>query len=140
MNYLKGIVAYIICTFAVQATSHFAVNREHYAAVTFLRPNPIFALGLAAMALQGALLTQLYSRYAGNTAGWRHGLRFGLVVGAFFVSYPALAEPAKYSVPSISTWMLVEAAAGALQFGLFGLALGGLYRPQPSPATSAASR
>jgi hypothetical protein len=129
MLLLKGIVAYVVSTFAVQATSHFAINRGHYAAVPFLRTEPVFALGLLAMIIQGALLTYFYSRHAGTAGGWKRGWAFGVTAGAFFVSYSVLAEPAKYTVPSIPSWMLVEGVAGFVQFSLFGVALGWLCRP-----------
>jgi hypothetical protein len=131
MKFIKGTLAYVVCTFVVQATSHFGINREHYAAVTFLRPEPIFALGLLSMFLQGVLLTYLYLRHTSPAVGWKRGWLFGLASGAFFVSYSVLAEPAKYPVPSVPSWMLVEAGAGFFQFSLFGLALGWLY---PLPA------
>jgi len=40
------------------------------------------------------------------------------------VSYIALAEAAKYTVPSVSRWIAVEALAGAVQFTVWGLLLG----------------
>ena len=114
-------------TFAVQATSHFAIFREHYAALVFLRPEPVFALGIGSMALQGVVLSYLYAAYARESPGWRSGVRFGLLAGVFFVSYPAIAEPAKYQVPSIWHWMLVESLAGAVQFAIFGLLVGWIH-------------
>lgn len=125
---LVGTLLYTAATFATQAVSHFGINRAHYAAVGFLRPEPIFALGIFSMLLQGAILTHLYNRYARGHSGWRRGWMFGLLTGGLFVSYPAMAEPAKYLVPSVSSWMSVEAATGFTQFSLFGLALGWLDR------------
>lgn len=125
---LVGTLIYVVATFATQAASHFVINRAHYAAVGFMRPEPIFALGVSAMLLQGAILTHLYGRYARESSDWRRGWRFALLAGAFFVSYAVLAEPAKYNVPSVPSWMWVEAAAGFVQFSLFGVALGWLDR------------
>jgi hypothetical protein len=102
LNHALSTATYVIVTFAVQATSHFSVNQAHYAAVSFLRKDPIFALGIASMLLQGSILSIIYARYAGNSASWRNGLIYGLTAGMFFVSYQALAEPAKYAVPSVS--------------------------------------
>ncbi|MBI3886436.1 MAG: hypothetical protein HY302_12015 [Opitutae bacterium] len=135
---LLGTLLYTVATFATQATSHFGINRAHYAAVGFLRPEPIFALGFASMLLQGAVLTHLYGRYTRENSGWRQGWKFALLAGTLIVSYEALAEPAKYPVPSVVSWMLVEAAAGFVQFSLFGLALGWALR-RPEHALPAAS-
>jgi hypothetical protein len=44
------------------------------------------------------------------------------------VSYIALAEPAKYAVPNVATWVMVEVVAGAVQYTLVGLALALAHR------------
>lgn len=130
-RYFSGILIYAFSAFLVQAVSHFAVNKAHYAEVTFLRPDPIFVLGVLSMLIQGAVLTHLYAFYAPRESSGLKGLKFGLITGAFFVSYEALAEPAKYLVPSVPSWMLIEAAAGLLQFSLFGIVFGTLERRRP---------
>src|SRR5688572_4133713 len=124
MNLFKGTFAYVVCTFLVQALSHFVVFKTHYAQVSFLRPEPVFALGVLAMLVQGAVLTFLYLRHASSAPPLLGGWLFGLLSGAFFLSYSILAEPAKYMVPSVGSWILVETVAGLFQFSLFGLALG----------------
>jgi hypothetical protein len=48
---------------------------------------------------------------------------FGLLITALFVSYPALVEPAKYIVPSVSSWILVEGTVGIFQFTIYGIVL-----------------
>ena len=126
-KHLLSTLAYMVGTFAVQATSHFAVNREHYASVSFMRPEPIFALGILSMVLQGGILSYLYSSSAGKSPDWKSGLRFGLLAGVFFVSYPALAEPAKYQVPSVGHWMTVESIVGLIQFAVFGVLVGWIH-------------
>jgi len=128
MNLLKGTFAYVVCTFAVQAISHFVIFKDHYAAVTFLRPDPVFALGVLSMLTQGLILSYLYLRHGSAAKPLLRGWRFGVLAGAFFASYSILAEPAKYAVPNMASWMMVEAIAGFFQFSLFGLALGWLYR------------
>jgi hypothetical protein len=97
--------------------------------VSFLRPEPIFAFGLLAMLVQGVVLTVLYRQHASAGSSVARGWKFGLLVGAFFVSYSVLVEPAKYAVPAITSWMLVETMAGVVQFSAFGVALGFLVRP-----------
>jgi hypothetical protein len=56
-------------------------------------------------------------------------------MGTFLGSYIVLAEPAKYVVPSIASWMAVEAAASFLQFLLFGVLLGLIYKTSPNTTT-----
>lgn len=126
-QHILSTLAYMVATFAVQATSHFAVNRGHYAAVSFMRPEPIFALGIFSMVLQGGILSYLYALCARQSSDWKSGLRFGLLAGVFFVSYPALAEPAKYQVPSVGHWMAVESIVGLIQFAVFGVLVGWIH-------------
>jgi len=48
--------------------------------------------------------------------------------GLFLVSYIALVAPAKYTVPSVSSWMMVEGLAGLVQFAIFGVLLGLIHK------------
>jgi branched-subunit amino acid transport protein AzlD len=126
-RHLVSTLGYIVATFAVQAASHFCLNRGHYAAVSFMRPDPIFALGILSMVLQGGILSFLYASCVRESPTWKNGLGFGLLAGVFFVSYPALAEPAKYQVPAVGTWMAVEGVVGLIQFSIFGLLVGWIH-------------
>ena len=127
-RHILSIVAFVGATFVTQAISHFAVNTEHYAAVPYLRREPIFSLGVAAMLIQGAILSYLYvplrSRYGTEAAA----VKFAWLAGAFLLSYTALAEAAKYTVPAIGSWIVVEVVAGFVQFTLYGVLLGLVYR------------
>lgn len=118
-----AVVGYVMATFLVQGLSHFVVFKSHYDAVTFGAAEPNFVLGLASMLIQGSILTFLFRR----TTLWDRGLAGALalswMLGAFLVSYIALAEPGKYAVPNIATWVGVEIAAGAVQFTLIAIVL-----------------
>lgn len=134
---LLGTLGYVVVTFATQGTSHFAINRAHYAAMASLRPEPIFALGVASMLIQGAILSYLYPIFCRGASSWGKGVAYGFLIGVFFVSYPALAEPGKYIVPSIPSWIAVEGIVGLVQFGLFGLLVAAIHR-QPADLRAAA--
>ena len=99
------------------------VFKAHYDAIPFNAPSPIFALGLASMLVQGAILSGVFVQSTFRVRGVIGALGLSWLFGAFLVSYIALAEPAKYAVPNIGTWILVEIAAGAVQYTLVGLAL-----------------
>ena len=134
-KHVLAVLAYVVATFATQAVSHFGVNAAHYAAVTYLRAQPIFALGVLAMLIQGSIATYAYAQVpqAGRSIG--HAVFFAWLVGGILVSYEALAEAAKYSVPSVASWIAVEVAAGFVQFTLYGALLGWVHRARaPQPA------
>ena len=125
---ILGTLLYIVISFAAQSLSHFAINAKHYASISFMRTEPIFALGFITMIMQGIILTYLFEHFSKKKYTQRNGLVYGLLMAAFFVSYPALVEPAKYQVPSISSWIMVEGTVGLLQFSLFGIFLSLLFR------------
>ncbi|SRR5712692_10043963 len=118
------VLGYIVATFFTQATSHFVIFAQHYAAIPIMKAEPIFALGFTTMIIQGSVLTYVFanSRFAGGSR--MDAVRFAWLVGAFLVSYIVLGEPAKYSVPSIPAWIAVEAGVGFVQYTLFGILLG----------------
>ena len=127
-KHVLSVLAYVVSTFATQAISHFMINKQHYAMVGHMKPRPIFALGILSMLVQGACLSSLYSVTANAGAGIMAGVVFTWQAGAILVSYIALAEAAKYTVPSVPSWIVVESVAGFVQFTLFGVLLGIIHR------------
>ena len=127
-NIISGTILFILISFAAQSISHFVINAAHYASIPFMRKEPIFILGLLTMIMQGMVLSHLFMIYCKNEVTIRKGFVYGLLLSAFFVSYPALVEPAKYQVPSISSWILVEATVGIIQFSLYGVLLALLFK------------
>ncbi|WP_428027996.1 hypothetical protein [Altererythrobacter sp.] len=122
--HIQSVVAYFIVTFGVQAANHFVINTAHYAREQIIAPEPFLWGGLASIAIQGAVLTFLYSRLRLRFTGLSGGLAFSLLMGAFLASYIAIAEPSKYLVSAKLEWFLTEASASLIQFAIFGLALG----------------
>lgn len=122
-NIITGTLLFIVVSFAAQSISHFAINADHYSTISFMRAEPIFILGFLTMIMQGIVVSYLFLIYSKNDFTWTKGLAYGLIMSAFFVSYPALVEPAKYQVPSIGSWILVEATVGVIQFSLIGILL-----------------
>jgi hypothetical protein len=110
-------LGYIVATFATQATSHFLLFKDHYAAVSWIKADPVFALGFMSMIIQGAILSLVYSKSQFRTGAIGGAVKLSWLFGAFLVSYIALGEAAKYAVPAMSTWIM----SGCIQFTLAGL-------------------
>jgi hypothetical protein len=127
-SHIWSVLGYVFATFGTQATSHFVVFSQHYVTVTFLKADPIFALGFLSAVIQGVILSYAFanSRFAGQSL--IHAVRFTWLFGAFLVSYIALAEAAKYNVPDVPSWIAVETGVGFVQFTLAGLFLGLAHR------------
>lgn len=127
-KHVLSVLAYVVATFVTQAVSHFVVNADHYASLPYLRENPIFALGILSMLIQGGVLAYLYSHTNSPGRSVGDAVRFAWVAGSILVSYIALAEAAKYQVPAIAPWITVETAAGFVQFTVYGVLLGLVHR------------
>ena len=137
MKHIISIVAFMVVTFAVQGTSHFVLNADHYAGIAHLRPEPIMPFGFAAMIIQGAILSLLLERNTNNQATIKDGLFLSMMFGIFLGSYMWLAEPAKYAVPSITAWISVELPMNLIQFAVYGMMIGFIHQRFYQTKTSA---
>lgn len=122
------VLAYVVTTFVVQGGSHFAVNADHYAAIPILRADPIVPLGFTSMLIQGSIFALLFPRIVRGTPTVRQGMFFSWALGGFLASYIALAEPGKYAIPGIGSWIGVEVTTAAVQYTLFGVLLGLIHQ------------
>lgn len=133
MKPILTVLAYMVVSFGVQALSHFVINAEHFASISFIRPDPVLPLGFAAMIVQGLIFSVVMLRMWPDGATIQHGLAVSASFGLFLASYIALAEPSKYAAPSIPAWVLIESIASFVQFSVFGLLLGLIYRAKSAP-------
>lgn len=126
--HLLSLIAFIIVSFAVQGLSHFVINKDHFAGIDFMRPNPIVPLGVLVMVVQGLLISVALQMWRGSEAVLLDGVKVAFVFGLFLATYIVIVEPSKYAVPSITNWMMVEGIASFIQFSLFGLVLGYIHQ------------
>lgn len=122
------VIAYVAATFGVQGTSHFAVNADHYASIPIMRAEPVVAMGLTSMLIQGSLFALLFPVYQRGAGSIWSGVRFSWMLGGFLASYIVLGEAGKYAIPSIPAWVAVEGVAAFVQYTLFGVMLGLIHR------------
>src|SRR5688500_14782360 len=133
------VVAYALTTFGVQGASHFAINADHFASLSIMRAEPLIPLGIASMLIQGLIFAWLYPVYANGASTVRRAIAFSWLIGGFLASYNVLGEAGKYAIPSLSSWIAVEASAAFAQFTIFGVWLGLIHRaPATSPAAATA--
>ena len=122
------VLAYVATTFAVQGASHFAVNAAHYAAIPIMRAEPVIAMGLASMLIQGVLFAVLFPAFTRGVSTVWDGVKFSWALGGFLASYIVLGEVGKYAIPSIASWIAVEGSVAFVQYTLFGVLLGLIHR------------
>ncbi len=82
--YMLALLAFVVASFSVQVTSHFAINAAHSATVEFLRPEPVMELGFLTMVLQGGVLAYLYPFVGLSGSPIFRGLKYGLLMGLFW--------------------------------------------------------
>src|SRR5437879_12869030 len=85
-----AVLVYVVATFATQAVSHFGINAAHYAAVTYLRPQPVFALGILSILIEGSIMACLYAHLAGAGRWIGHAVFIPWLFAAVRVPYGAL--------------------------------------------------
>lgn len=125
---LLTVLAYVLATFGVQGASHFAINADHYAAISIMRPDPVIPMGVGSMLIQGTIIVLLFPTFNTGASTIRNALVFSWTIGGFLASYIVLGEAGKYAIPSISSWILVEGSTAVVQFTIFGLLLGLVHR------------
>jgi len=123
LKHMLSVLAFIIVSFSVQGLNHFLINKAHYGEIEFARAEPILSLGFLTMIIQGLILSLALAKIAPTGTTFRDGLSVSLAFGLFLASYIALAEPAKYAAPSVSSWMITEGIASTIQFVIVGLCI-----------------
>jgi hypothetical protein len=116
-----------LISLAVQAGAHAIFNTDHFASHPFARHNEIMSMTLLVLLVQGAIMSITLASMHGDLSTMKDGMIVALLFGAFSTIYTAFGEPAKFDVPSIPIWMLVETTIGIFQFGIFGVMLGTIH-------------
>ncbi len=126
-----GTVAYTIGTFSLAVSWHVLLFEDRYQAFGYFDGEPSFVIGFLTILLQGILLSALYPIVKLTGTSVLRGLKFALLIGAFFWTSHVLAFIAKQPVQGVALFVTMETVYLALQFGLFGLLIGAIYRAHP---------
>ena len=125
---ILGAAAYTVCTFSLAVVWHVLLFKERYESFGYFEGEPNFLVGLLTIVLQGILLCTLFPMLKPTGSSLHRGLKFSLVVGAFFWTSHVLAFVAKQEVPGVSAFIWMESVYLVFQFALFGLVLGAIHR------------
>ncbi len=128
-TFLWGAMAYILVVFPVAVVWHVVLFKNTYDELGYFgRKEPIFALGLLAIAVQGLVLSYAYARLYRGGNPLKEGLKFGLVAGIFLWSSHVIATAAKSDISPLAAFIAIETAYLTIQFVLVGLAIGAVYQ------------
>lgn len=121
-------VCYIVIVFPLALGWHAGLFKEKYEAFGYFTGEPNIPMGLATIIIQGVALALIYPLFHTNRAGFVRAFQFACLMGLFFWTSHVLALVAKQNVPNTSSFIATETGYLVIQFGLFALALGMIYR------------
>ena len=125
---LLAAAAYVVIVFPLALGWHLGLFEEQYQAFGYFDGEPNVLAGLAAIAIQGLVLAVIYPLFRSGRAGFARAFQYAGLMGLFFWTSHVLALVAKQSVPNAVGFIVMETAYLVLQFGLFALVLGLIYR------------
>jgi hypothetical protein len=129
-----GTAAYTLVTFPLAVVWHVLMFEEQYRRFGYFDGEPSFALGLLTIVIQGLLLSAMYPRFRTAGPAIVRGLTFAAVIGAFFWTSHVLAFIAKQTLQSPSLFVVMETFYLLLQFGIFVVLIGLVYRSESREA------
>jgi uncharacterized membrane protein len=104
-------LAFVISGFAIAAIWHFVIFAQTYQYLKMYTQEPGIALGFTSFILEGLAFVYIFQHFRRGKEPVREGLVYGLLIyGVLMGGVGVLAEGAKYSSTSLTTWILVEGA------------------------------
>lgn len=129
-----GTLAYTVVTFPIAVIWHVVLFGANYAAFGYFTDEPNFLLGFLTILIQGAILSGLFPLVKLSGSPIVRGLKFSLIVGAFFWTSHVLAFVAKQAMQDAPLFVAMETGYLAVQFGVFGVLVGLIYKGLPREA------
>ncbi len=121
-----SVVAYVVIVLFIAVVWHLVLFKDIYS-VGMMRQEPIVALGLASMLIQGIIMATLYPRFSKRRDPVKDGINFGLIMGVFLGSYGVFADAGKYDVGPIGAYLTLETIYYLIQYTVVGAVIGLIY-------------
>jgi len=125
---LISAVAYAVIVFPLALGWHVGLFKDRYETFGYFSGDPNIPVGLVTIIIQGLALAMIYPLFHTGSAGFVRAIQFAGLMGLFFWTSHVLALVAKQNVPNAGGFIAMETGYLAIQFGLFALVLGLLYR------------
>lgn len=130
MDYKKitlGTLAYFMSSFVIQGLFGFVFAGDYFLSIPILRIPPTIYLALPQTIVAGIAFSILYPFTSFNGTPILRGTKFGLLIGLIMVPFIALDLPARFIIPSVGTWILIQGMLGILHFAIAGILIGLIY-------------
>lgn len=131
MNYKQislGTLLYFTSSFVIQGILGFVFVGEYFLSIPILRIPPIAYLALPQTLLAGIAFASLYPYTNFKGTSIQAGLKFGLLIGLIMIPFVALDIPARFTIPSVGTWIFIQSILGTSHFAMAGIFIGLVYR------------
>ena len=125
---LLAAAGYVVIVFPLALGWHLGLFEETYQAFGYFDGEPNVLAGLAAIVIQGLVLAVIFPLFRPGSSGFMRAFQYAGLMGLFFWTSHVLALVAKQNVPNASGFIAMETAYLGVQFGLFALLLGWIYR------------
>jgi hypothetical protein len=125
---LLSAFGYIAIVFPLAFVWHLVLFPERYENFGYFSGEPNILIGFASIIIQGFVLAIIYPLFHTKQIGLSRAFQFAGFIGLFFWTSHVLALVAKQNVPNAGAFIVMETVYLVLQFGLFALLLGVIYR------------
>ncbi|MES0879050.1 hypothetical protein [Roseibium sp. SCP14] len=119
---------YAIIVFPLALGWHVGLFKPMYEEFGYFVGEPNVPVGLLTIIIQGFALALIYPHFHTGSSGLTRAFQFSGLAGLFYWTSHVLALVAKQNVPNASNFIFLETGYLAIQFGLFALLLGIIYR------------
>lgn len=123
-----GTAAYTVVTFPIAVLWHVGLFTSLYQSFGYFEGEASFVVGLLAILMQGAILSGLYPLVRLSGHAMARGLKYSAIIGIFFWTSHVVAFVAKQTVTNAPLFIAMETGYLAVQFGVFGMLIGLIYR------------
>jgi hypothetical protein len=130
MKYKKitlGTLAFFISSFVIQGLLGLALVGEYFESISIFRNPPIIHLAFTQTIITGIAFSILYPITNIGGTPVLSGLKFGFLIGIIVVPFVALDLPARFMIPSVGTWILVQGILGIIHYAIAGVLIGLIY-------------
>ena len=125
-----GTIAYTVGTFSLAILWHVILFEDRYRTFGYFEGEPNFIVGLLTILVQGTILSVLFPLVRLSGSAYVRSFKFALLIGTFFWTSHVLAFVAKQAIDNPGVFVAMETVYLCLQFGLFGLLIGFIYREE----------
>ena len=129
-----GTATYTAVTFPLAVLWHVVLFKSLYQSFGYFSGEPSFVMGLLAVVVQGAILSAFYPLVRLSGRPTTRGLKYAGIVGGFFWTSHVVAFVARQALNDAPLFIAMETGYLVVQFGVFGVLIGLIYRDLGSEA------